>query len=94
MGSGPGMLNKLRLAFDLTLITFLLFFAIQHYWSGSLFFIVEVIIILLLSALQIVRWQINKEMCELEQQFNEMYQQYLEVTGYGNGKGEYEVKQK
>ncbi len=80
------MLSKLILAIDLTLITMLLFFASQHYWSGNLYFIVDVFLVLGLSASRIIRWQINKILLESEQQFSEMYQEYLEAMGYDNGK--------
>ncbi len=86
------MRSKLLLAFDLTLITLLLFFAIRNYWSGSLYFIGDVILILGLSASRIVRWQINKTLRESELLFGERYLQYLEEMGYDNGDGRREIK--
>ena len=86
------MLNKLWLAFDLALITAMLIFAISNYWSGDLFFIVDVFVILALSASRIIRWQINKTLRESELLFGERYLQYLEAMGYDNGDGKQEVK--
>ncbi len=75
------MLNMFVLAFDLTLITFLLISVSLHYWSGSLLFIVDIVFILALSASRIARWQLRRLIRKSEQEFEAMYLNELERRG-------------
>ncbi len=79
------MLEKILLAIDLTLITILLYFACVNYWSGSLFFIGDVFVILFLSANRIARWQVKRLIRKSEQEFEAMYLNELERRGQDNG---------
>ncbi len=81
------MLRTIRLILDIILIILCLFMTAVVYYGGSLWFIPGVCTILLVAAIHIYAWQINKLLSKSVKEFEKNYQEYLEAMGYNNGDG-------